>query len=120
MDNPGPSHLKSAMCDICGKAFTPGNLKKHMRMHGDNRPKKCTYCDREFPTYKAMTGHRKFAHAEQYKTDRDGQTVAKLPDFNAATLFAQYLLGYFRYGNASNWYSVLNKWIRQVALPRLY
>ena len=81
MDNPGPSHLKSAMCDICGKAYTPGNLKKHMRMHGDNRPKKCTYCDREFPTYKAMTGHRKFAHAEQYKTDRDGQTVAKLTRF---------------------------------------
>ena len=79
MDNPGPSHLKSAMCDICGKAFTPGNLKKHMRMHGDNRHKKCTYCDREFPTYKAMTGHRKFAHAEQYKADRDGQTVAQLP-----------------------------------------
>ena len=65
--------MKSAMCELCGKAFTPGNLKKHMRMHGDNRPKKCTYCDREFPTYKAMTGHRKFAHIEQYQADRDGQ-----------------------------------------------
>ena len=71
LDNPGPSHMKTAMCDICGKAYTPGNLKKHMRMHGDNRPKKCTYCDRVFPTYKAMTGHRKFAHTEEYQRDRE-------------------------------------------------
>ena len=78
MDNPGPSHMKTAMCELCGKAFTPGNLKKHMRMHGANRSKKCTYCDREFPTYKAMTGHRKFAHAEQYQLDRDGTSLAQL------------------------------------------
>ena len=42
-----------------------------MVMHRDNRPKKCTYCDKEFLSYKNMTGHRKFAHAEQYKIDRD-------------------------------------------------
>ena len=70
--------MKTAMCDICGKAYTPGNLKKHMRMHGDNRPKKCTYCDRVFPTYKAMTGHRKFAHIDEYQRDRDENTLAKL------------------------------------------
>ena len=66
-----PSGMKTASCDICRKVFRPGNLKKHMRIHGNNRPRKCTYCDREFPTYKAMTGHRKFAHIEEYQRDRE-------------------------------------------------
>ena len=68
---PNPSDMKTASCDICRKVFTPGNLKKHMRVHGKNRPRKCTYCDREFPTYKAMTGHRKLAHTEEYQRDRE-------------------------------------------------
>ena len=69
--NPPPSYLKTAICDVCGKSCKPCLLWHHMKTHAANRPKKCTYCDKEFPTYVNMIRHRKLAHAEQYKIDRD-------------------------------------------------
>ena len=66
-----PSGQKTAICDVCGKACKPALLWHHMRTHGANRPRRCTYCDKEFPTYVNMIRHRKLAHAEQYQRDRD-------------------------------------------------
>ena len=68
---PPPSYLKSAICEVCGKSCKPALLWHHMKTHAANRPKKCTYCEKEFPSYVNMIRHRKLAHAEQYKVDRD-------------------------------------------------
>ena len=69
---PSPSFRKSRVCDICGKdGMTSVGLKYHMRTHDANRPKKCTYCDKEFESYSNMTRHRKIAHAEQWKIDKE-------------------------------------------------
>ena len=66
-----PSMTKSAFCDVCGKAEYPKNLEKHMKTHDSTlRPRKCTYCNKEFPTYANMTRHRKIAHADQWEVDR--------------------------------------------------
>ena len=64
---------QKTICDICGSSLHPGSYKRHMASHksDDNQPKKCTYCEEEFPTYAKMTRHRKWAHAEKYKVDRD-------------------------------------------------
>ena len=67
-----PCMRKNSVCDICGKnGMTRMGLKYHMKTHAANRPKKCTYCDKEFETYSNMTRHRKIAHAEQWKVDKD-------------------------------------------------
>ena len=42
-----------------------------MKTHGPNRPKNCTYCDKEFETYAAMTRHRKISHAEDWERDKE-------------------------------------------------
>ena len=64
---------EKVLCDICGSPVWPTNLRKHMKSHADdaNKPKNCTYCNKEFPTYMRMTRHRKIAHAQQYAVDRD-------------------------------------------------
>ena len=60
------------ICDICGKATSRVNHKNHMKSHANaaNKPTKCMYCDKEFAKFSNMTGHRKFAHPEEYKRDR--------------------------------------------------
>ena len=64
---------KSIVCDVCGLAMRPHNYKKHMKTHANaaNKPTKCMYCDKEFRAFQNMTSHRKFAHAEEYKRDRN-------------------------------------------------
>ena len=69
---PMPCMRKNCVCDICGKnGMTRMALKIHMRTHAANRPKKCTYCDKEFDAYANMTRHRKISHAEQWKMDKE-------------------------------------------------
>ena len=41
-----------------------------MKTHAANRPKNCTYCDKEFETYASMTRHRKISHAEEWDRDK--------------------------------------------------
>ena len=44
-----------------------------MRAHDESfsRPTSCTYCKKEFPNFVNMTRHRKIAHRELYKIDRE-------------------------------------------------
>ena len=46
-------------------------LRHHMKIHAANRPKNCTYCEKEFETYAAMTRHRKISHAEEWERDKE-------------------------------------------------
>ena len=48
-------------------------LKIHMRSHDNDisRPRNCTYCNKECPTYMSMTRHRRIAHAKQWAVDKD-------------------------------------------------
>ena len=67
-----PSLRKNHVCDICGKnGMSKINLKSHMKTHAANRPKNCTYCDKEFETYAAMTRHRKMSHPEEWGRDKE-------------------------------------------------
>ena len=40
-----------------------------LHMSDANKPKNCTYCEKEFPHYVNMIRHRKLAHAERYKVE---------------------------------------------------
>ena len=87
---PSPCREKNCVCDICGKnGFTPSALKLHMVTHGENRPKNCTYCDKEFESYSSMTRHRKISHAIEWERDREkllveeGSRCVKERDRNA-------------------------------------
>ena len=69
---PPPCMRRTHVCDICGKnGMTSIRLRIHMKTHDANRPKKCTYCDKEFDSYANMTRHRKIAHAERWKLDKE-------------------------------------------------
>ena len=46
-------------------------LRNHMKSHAANRPKICTYCNKEFETYVAMTRHRRISHAEEWERDKE-------------------------------------------------
>ena len=63
------------LCDICGASSTsPYSLRIHkeeLHLNDSKKPKNCTYCDKEFPTYARMTGHRRIAHLQQYTADKD-------------------------------------------------
>ena len=70
--DPIPCFRKTCVCEVCGKnGMTQAALKLHMKTHSANRPKICTYCDKEFAAYVNMTKHRKIAHAEQWKMDKE-------------------------------------------------
>ena len=64
---------KSIVCDICGKSMRPYNYKNHMKTHANaaNKQTKCMYCNKEFKAFQNMASHRKVAHAEEYKRDRN-------------------------------------------------
>ena len=68
-----PSQLKDSVCEHCGYRSTSSQVKLHKRIHASNviRPKSCTYCQKEFPSFKNMTHHRRLAHREQWKADRE-------------------------------------------------
>ena len=67
-----PSMRKNHVCDICGKnGLSSIKLRRHMKTHEANRPKNCTYCDKEFETYAAMTRHRKMSHPEEWDRDKE-------------------------------------------------
>ena len=58
------------VCELCGKKII-SNRKQHMRQHQFHRPKKCTYCEKEFPAYQRMSMHRKIAHRELWDADKE-------------------------------------------------
>ena len=65
---------KSAVCQHCGVKGTGAYIRYHMKkIHSRPivRPKSCTYCQKEFPNYHNMTKHRRIAHAEQWKVDKE-------------------------------------------------
>ena len=67
-----PSKEKNVMCQHCGLVNTKDYIKRHMPIHSESivRPKSCTYCQKVFPNYHNMTKHRRIAHTEQWKIDR--------------------------------------------------
>ena len=46
-----------------------------MKLHeGDakgERPKECTYCGKQFPTFHKMTCHRRLVHRAEWEKDKD-------------------------------------------------
>ena len=64
-------YREKKICQICGKAVL--KMEYHMRIHDEtaNRPKECTYCGKQFQTYSSMTCHRRVAHHDQWKVDKD-------------------------------------------------
>ena len=65
---------QSLLCDICGSSFSSAfTLRNHKEGHANdaNKPKNCTYCDKQFPTFNQMTSHRRCAHAKEYAVDKE-------------------------------------------------
>lgn len=49
---------KSNTCEVCQKVFQGQNdLKKHFRIHTDERPYPCTYCDKSFRQSGCLKNH---------------------------------------------------------------
>ena len=66
-----PSQQRNAVCDLCGYVGTKGNLTVHIKRVHSGLPTTCTYCGKEFPKHDTMTKHRKMAHPEEWKIDRE-------------------------------------------------
>ena len=61
--------VKSFICNMCGRKFSYNNdLNIHMRIHTNEKPYKCDYCDKSFLRSSHLTSHtitnhtRKFPH----------------------------------------------------------
>lgn len=51
---------KKTSCHICGKMFTENNLRKHLIVHTDERPFKCTICDKSYKYAETLASHNLF------------------------------------------------------------
>ena len=50
-------------CDVCEKRFTQAsNLKRHMRIHTNERPYECDVCEKRFTTSSNLQRHVRSVH----------------------------------------------------------
>lgn len=56
----GDVRCMQQVCELCGRAFeNKCGLRRHMTVHSEARPFKCTYegCEKGFKTETALAGH---------------------------------------------------------------
>lgn len=58
-------------CDICKLKFASNyNLKRHMRIHDQERPRwHCEHCDKSFTRRDSLPKHINFVHKEQMQNN---------------------------------------------------
>lgn len=58
-------------CDICKLKFASNyNLKRHMRIHDQERPRwQCEYCDKSFTRRDSLPKHINFVHKDQMQNN---------------------------------------------------
>lgn len=65
-------HIKPQLCSICGKSLVGGrrSLRMHMKIHENNRPHGCLYCDKKFITRNDCGKHMRIHTGEKpYKCE---------------------------------------------------
>ena len=89
-------NLKKSVCQICGKSV--GKLEPHMKLHeGDakgERPKECTYCGKQFPTFHKMTCHRRLVHRAEWEKDKERLLVQEGSRVLPGSVRAEYKKNY--------------------------
>ena len=74
-------------CQTCGKVFTrPDNLKRHEKMHMNDKQHRCSKCDKTFYRYSDMKRHEKQVHEKraaqrEYHCTICGETFHNLAPF---------------------------------------
>ncbi|KAG0416296.1 hypothetical protein HPB47_006512 [Ixodes persulcatus] len=60
--------VRSFKCDICQEKYTtPGNLRKHKKIHDTTQKYKCPQCPKEFTNNNYMLKHIKRVHTRDFK-----------------------------------------------------
>ena len=59
--------IKSFVCDQCGKKFgRNGHLTRHMRIHTNDKPYKCSFCEKSFTQLYSLKSHQITNHTGQF------------------------------------------------------
>lgn len=54
-----PTSNMRVPCTVCGDMFHPSSLKRHLRLHTDEKPFSCAVCDKKFRDSSALRFHEK-------------------------------------------------------------
>ena len=74
--------LKTWQCDICNKGFhTKNPYTNHMRIHSNERPFKCRFCDFHSKLQGNLTKHEKQRHPVEFEAAKDVKTICKSENF---------------------------------------
>ena len=59
----GAKRKRGHECDVCEKCFRqPGDLKRHMRIHTNEKPYECDVCEKRFRDSSNLRRHKRTQH----------------------------------------------------------
>ncbi|XP_038137242.1 zinc finger protein 14-like isoform X1 [Cyprinodon tularosa] len=80
LGNPCTSEIsENKNCSLCGKYFArEGDMERHMKSHSEDRPYKCSFCDKKFKSPYVLKRHeREICKSRQQKDVLDANTDAQ-------------------------------------------
>jgi len=77
-----PTSNMRAPCTVCGDMFHPSSLKRHLKLHTDEKPFGCTVCDKKFRDASSLKVHEKIHTDDRaYQCDQCTKTFVRLNEY---------------------------------------